>query len=175
MLWNAQRSKLKMTPAGNPQEWVQPRWHAWWPAGPRSQLAQRTLMFYCRYWCLSSCRGVSCRRDPSKCHQVLFFFWSKRMGDLRPTFMYNLFDFVRTPFSASTTWDRNIVQAVLLLRRPMVDRIDRQTEQILICSWLNTEDSWLSFPDLGIWEQIPYFSVKSWKDKILTVYSEGSQ
>ena len=45
---------------------------AW--AGPGlSHLEQHMLIFYCRYWCLSSRQPVSSRRDESKYHQVLFF------------------------------------------------------------------------------------------------------
>ena len=38
-----------------------------------SHLDQKMLIFYFKYWCLSSRPAVSCRRDESKCHQVLVF------------------------------------------------------------------------------------------------------
>ena len=43
----------------------------------RGQLAggaiwtKKRLIFCCEYWCWSSRHAVSCRRDESKCHQVL--------------------------------------------------------------------------------------------------------
>ena len=61
-------------PSARPQTVIfQPQWHAWRPAGLRSHLDQKMLIFYCKYWCLSSQPGVSSRRDESKCHQVLVF------------------------------------------------------------------------------------------------------
>ena len=44
-----------------------------WPTGLRSHLDQKMLIFYCKYWCLSSRPPVSCRQDESKCHQVVVF------------------------------------------------------------------------------------------------------
>ena len=44
-----------------------------WPTGLRSHHDQKMLIFYTKYWCLSSRPLVSCRRYESKCHQVLFF------------------------------------------------------------------------------------------------------
>ena len=61
-------------PSARPQTVIlQPQWHAWRPAGLRSHLDQKILIFYCKYWCLSSQPGVSSWRDESKCHQVLVF------------------------------------------------------------------------------------------------------
>ena len=38
-----------------------------------SHLDQKNWMFNSKYWCLSSRPPVLCRRDESKCHQVLVF------------------------------------------------------------------------------------------------------
>ena len=46
---------------------------------------------------LSSRPPISSRRDESKGHQVLFFFWSKWVRELRPTFMDILLHSARTP------------------------------------------------------------------------------
>ena len=44
-----------------------------WPTGLRRDLDQKVLIFYCKYWCLSSRPPFSSRQDESKCHQVLVF------------------------------------------------------------------------------------------------------
>ena len=77
-------------------------------AGPGlGHLDQKMLIFYDKYWCLSSRPPVSCRRDESKCHQVCIFPDQDERRPPAHTFQGPL-AIPLEPLIASSVWGTNL-------------------------------------------------------------------
>ena len=102
-----------------------------WPTGWRSHLDQQMLIFHSKYWCLSSRPPVSCRRDESKCHQVLVFPDQDERRLPARTFRGRLPNPLE-PLIASSVWGMLHCQPTDTSRRVANDPIDDHVSQILL-------------------------------------------